>query len=133
MSWSSVANGSMGPILACTHADHFLHVVEQRSKWIYDQFLHAVIIGDKVVGHIRCVRAACGSTLHARLGLHRRAAALAVALYAPGELCVQGRSTPPQVFLPGYRCSAPRQRWQVRRTQIVARAQQQIKNSKHTV
>jgi hypothetical protein len=32
MSWSSVANGPMGPILACTHADHFLHVVEQRSK-----------------------------------------------------------------------------------------------------
>jgi hypothetical protein len=54
-------------------------------------------------------------------------------LYAWTGSVLRDDPTPLLVFLPGLRRSAPRQRWQVRRTQIVARAQQQIKNSKHTV
>jgi hypothetical protein len=46
--------------------DQFLHAHMQTTSCMplssvangsMDQFLHAVIIGDKVVGHIRCVRA----------------------------------------------------------------------------
>jgi hypothetical protein len=53
-------------------------------------------------------------------------------LYARTGSMLRDDPTPLLVFLPGLKRSAPRQRWQVR-TQIVARAQQQIKSSKYTV